>query len=160
MIAKLCMLFGDFSLRRARGSTSTPSRPFCRTPCLTRRSVPMKEILLSGLTIVSPLAFPLTLKSGQVIETVGDAAPYFGTLTEEKRGRSHWQIAIRMLNNALDQPTYLKTATMSLQTALLMEGLLASPLPSAEIRTDDPLRSWPPGLSPNVDPIHSRTGSR
>ena len=34
----------------------------------------------------------------------------------------------RMLNNALDQPTYLKTATMSLQTALLMEGLLPSPL--------------------------------
>jgi hypothetical protein len=33
-----------------------------------------------------------------------------------------------MLNHALDQPTYLKTATMSLQTALLMEGLLASPL--------------------------------
>ena len=26
---------------------------------------------------VSPLAFPLTLKSGQVIETVGDAASYF-----------------------------------------------------------------------------------
>src|SRR5580692_5308463 len=81
--------------------------PFCGTPCLTRRSVPMKEILLSGLTIVSPLAFPLTLKSGQVIETVGDAAAYFGTLTEEKRGRSHWQIAVRMLNNALDQPTHL-----------------------------------------------------
>ena len=45
----------------------------------------MKEISLSGLTIVSPLAFPLTLKSGEVIETVGDAASYFGTLTEEKR---------------------------------------------------------------------------
>ena len=88
----------------------------------------MKKILLSGLTIVSPLAFPLTLKSGQVIETVGDAASYFATLTEEKRGHSHWQVAVRMLNNALDQPTYLKTATMSLQTALLMEGLLASPL--------------------------------
>ena len=88
----------------------------------------MKEILLSGLTIVSPLAFPLTLKSGQVIETVGDAASYFGTLTEEKCGQSHWRVAVRMLNNALDQPTYLKTATMSLQTALLMEGLLASPL--------------------------------
>jgi hypothetical protein len=86
----------------------------------------MKEILLSGLTIVSPLAFPLTLKSGLVIETVGDAASYFGTLTEEKH--SHWQVAVRMLNNALDQPTYLKTATMSLQTAPLMEGLLASPL--------------------------------
>ena len=78
----------------------------------------MKEISLSGLTIVSPLAFPLTLKSGEVIETVGDAASYFGTLTEEKREHGHWQIAVRMLNHALDQPAYLKTATMSLQTAL------------------------------------------
>jgi hypothetical protein len=88
----------------------------------------MKEILLSGLTIVSPLAFPLTLESGQIIEPVGDAASYFGTLSEEKCGHSHGQIAVRMLNHVLDQPTYLKTATMSLQTALLMEGLLASPL--------------------------------
>jgi hypothetical protein len=31
-------------------------------------------------------------------------------------------------------------------------------LPSAEIRMGDPLTSWPPGLSPNVDP--SRTESR
>ena len=50
----------------------------------------MKEISLSGLTIVSPLAFLLTLKSGEVIETVGDAASYFGTLTEEKREDGHW----------------------------------------------------------------------
>jgi hypothetical protein len=82
----------------------------------------------SGLTIVSPLAFPLTLTSGQVIETAGDAASYFGTLTEEKLGQNHWRVAVRMLNHALDQPTYLKTATMSLQTALLMEGFLVSPL--------------------------------
>jgi hypothetical protein len=84
----------------------------------------MKETLLSGLTIVSRLAFPLTLKNGQAIETVGDAAAYFGTLTGQKHGHSHWQIAVRMLNNAL----YLKTATMSLQTALLLEGVFASPL--------------------------------
>ena len=83
---------------------------------------------MSGLTIVSPLAFPLTLKSGHVIETIGDAASYFGTLAEEKRGQGHWQIAVRMLNHALDQPTYLKTATISLQTALVLEGVLASPL--------------------------------
>ena len=83
---------------------------------------------MSGLTIVSLLAFPPTLKSGLVIETVGDAAAYFGTLSEERREHNHWQVAVRMLNHALDQPTYLKTATMSLQTALLMEGVLASPL--------------------------------
>ena len=70
----------------------------------------MKEILLSGLTIVSPLAFPLSLKSGQVIETVGDAAAYFGTLTEEKRGHRHWQVAVRMLNHVLHQLTALQQA--------------------------------------------------
>jgi hypothetical protein len=83
---------------------------------------------LLGLTIISPLAFPLTLNNGQVIETVGDAASHFATLCDEKRAQSHWQVAVRMLNNALNEPTYLKTATMSLQTALLMDGLLASPL--------------------------------
>jgi hypothetical protein len=34
-----------------------------------------------------------------------------------------------MLNNALKEPTYLRTATMSLQTALVLEGRLASPSP-------------------------------
>ena len=96
---------------------------------------------MSGLTIVSPLAFPLTLKSGEVIETVGDAASYFGTLTEEKREHGHWQIAVRMLNHALDQPAYLKTATMSLQTALVLDGLLASPLAAGGEQNWRPLRS-------------------
>ena len=114
--------------RAIRDSMSTHFRPLYGTPRLAGRSVPIREILLSGLTIVSPLAFALTLKSGKVIEMVGDAASYFGTLTEEKCAQSHWRVAVRMLNNALDQPTYLKTATMSLQTALLLEGLLASPL--------------------------------
>lgn len=81
-----------------------------------------------GLTINSPLAFPLTLKNGQVIETVGDAASYFSTLSNDQREQNYWKVAVRMLNNALDQPTYLKTATMSLQTALLMEGILEGPL--------------------------------
>jgi hypothetical protein len=83
---------------------------------------------LTSLTIISPLPFPLTLNSGQVIETVGDAVSYFAKLSEDEREQNHWQVAVRMLNNALTQPTYLKTATMSLQTALLMEGILASPL--------------------------------
>ena len=94
----------------------------------------MKEIK-SELTIVSPLGFPLTLKSGQVIETVGDAASYFGTLTEERRGHSHWQVAVRMLNHALDQPTYLKTATMSFKRPCSWRDFLLHLLSSAEIRT-------------------------
>jgi hypothetical protein len=84
--------------------------------------------LSSGLTIVSSLAFSLTLNNGQVIETVGDAAAYFGALSAEQLTQHHWKVAVRMLDNALNQPTYLRTATMSLQTALLFEGILASPL--------------------------------
>jgi hypothetical protein len=88
----------------------------------------LKESLLAGLTIVSPLTFSLTLNNGQVIETVGDAAAYFGTLSADQLGQHHWKVAVRMLDNALNQPTYLRTATMSLQTALLLDGILASPL--------------------------------
>jgi hypothetical protein len=87
----------------------------------------LKESLLAGLTIASPLTFSLTLNNGQVIETVGDAAAYFGTLSADQLGQHHWKVAVRMLDNALNQPTYLKTATMSLQTALLLDGILASP---------------------------------
>jgi hypothetical protein len=88
----------------------------------------LKESLLAGLTIVSPLAFPLTLNDGQVTETVGDAAAYFGTLSTDQLEQHHWKVAVRMLDNALNQPTYLRTATMTFQTALLIDGILASPL--------------------------------
>jgi hypothetical protein len=76
------------------------------------------------------LAFALrsALNNGQVIETVGDAAAYFGTLSADQLGQHHWKVAVRLLDNALNQPTYLRTATMSLQTALLLDVILASPL--------------------------------
>jgi hypothetical protein len=83
---------------------------------------------LSGLTITSPLTFRLTLDDGQVIETVGDAAAYLGKLSEDRLDQHHWKVAVRMLDNALTQPTYLKTATLSLQTALLMDRVLIWPL--------------------------------
>ena len=82
---------------------------------------------LSGLNNNSRLSFPLTLTDGTVIATVGEAATFFARLPLEQRDKSHWTIAIRMLNNALKEPTYLRTATMSLQTALVLEGILASP---------------------------------
>jgi hypothetical protein len=84
---------------------------------------------LSGLSNGSRLSFPLTLTDGTVIATVGEAAAWFAGLTLEQRDKGHWMIAIRMLNNALKEPNYLKTATMSLQTALILEGILASPHP-------------------------------
>jgi hypothetical protein len=79
-----------------------------------------------GLTLdrASALTFPIALSDGRAVATIGDAANLFETLTDKQRGSSHWSIAIRMMNHALTEPTYLKTATLSLQTALAMDGLL------------------------------------
>ena len=88
-----------------------------------------QDFALSGLSNNSRLSFPLTLTDGTVMTTVGEVANFFAGLTLEQRDKSHWMIAIRMLNNALKEPTYLKTATMSLQTAFILEGILASPHP-------------------------------
>jgi hypothetical protein len=78
----------------------------------------------STLDRVSALTFPVVLSDGREVATIGDAAKLFETLTEEQRETSHWSIAIRMMDHALREPTYLKTATLSLQTALAMDGLL------------------------------------
>jgi hypothetical protein len=88
-----------------------------------------QEFALAGLSNNSRLSFSLTLTDGTVIATVGEAATFFARLTLEQRDKSHWTIAIRMLNNALKEPTYLKTATMSLQTALVLDGIFASSHP-------------------------------
>jgi hypothetical protein len=87
-----------------------------------------KEQSLSKLTNNSSLRFAITLIDGKTIETVGQAAEYFAELTLDQREQGYWQAAIRMLNNALEEPTYLKAATMSLQTGLLMDQVLESPL--------------------------------
>ena len=71
----------------------------------------------------SPLAFSLTLKDGRKLETVGDAANYLTSLTEEQRERVHWKTAILMLNNAMKEPRYLTTATVNLRSALLYDRL-------------------------------------
>lgn len=72
----------------------------------------------------SALTFPIPLTDGRMISEIGDAADLFEGLSEAQRLSSHWSIAIRMLDHALLEPAYLKTATLSLQTALAMEGLL------------------------------------
>jgi hypothetical protein len=70
----------------------------------------------------------MLLTDGREIATLRDASLFFATLTPEERDEAHWRIAIRMLANAVKQPVYLKTATISLQTAFVIEGLLVSPL--------------------------------
>jgi hypothetical protein len=72
----------------------------------------------------TPLAFALMLKERQPIATVGEAASFFATLSDEQRETSHWRRAILMLNNAMKEPRYLATATVNLQTALSIERML------------------------------------
>jgi hypothetical protein len=72
------------------------------------------------------LAFTLELRDGRSIARVGEAAAYLAGLTQDQREAGHWKVAIRMLNNAIKEPSYLQAATMSLQTALLLDGLLDS----------------------------------
>jgi hypothetical protein len=78
----------------------------------------------AGLHRHSALAFPIALTDGRTVSEIGDAADLLEGLTDAQRRSSHWSIAIRMLDHALNEPAYLKTATLSLQTALAMDGLL------------------------------------
>lgn len=76
------------------------------------------------------LAFPLTLRPGfspQTIATLGEAAKFLTELTEEQRERGYWKIAIGSLGAAVREPSYIKTATLSLQAALTLERMLADP---------------------------------
>jgi hypothetical protein len=75
-----------------------------------------------------PLAFPLTLLDGREIVTLRDASLFIATLTPWQRDEGHWRLAIRMLGNAQKEPTYVRAATIILQTALIIDRLLASPL--------------------------------
>jgi len=65
------------------------------------------------------------LEDGRTIGLIGEAANYIGSLSEEQRGQYHWIVAIRMLDHALKEPCYLRTATLSFQTALAMDRKLA-----------------------------------
>ena len=80
-----------------------------------------------GLERQSALSFPITLADGRTVSEIGDVADLFDTLTDAQRASSHWSIAVRMLDHALHEQAYLKTATLSLQTALAMDGLLPPP---------------------------------
>jgi hypothetical protein len=58
--------------------------------------------------------------------------PGIVTLSRQQLEAHYWQLAIRMFNTAAKEPTYLTTATISLQTALMMDQLLADPPPAAD----------------------------
>jgi hypothetical protein len=93
--------------------------------CRYFTDIHLRDAPLTGLTINSPLSFPLTLVDGRTIETIGDATIYLSRLPEEQCRQHRWTVAIRMLDHALTEPAYLRTATLCFQTALAMEGELA-----------------------------------
>jgi len=72
------------------------------------------------------LSFTLELRDGTSIAKVGEAADYLAGLTPDQRDAGHWKVAIRMLNNAIKEPSYMRAATMSLQTAFMLDGTLDS----------------------------------
>ena len=88
------------------------------------------------MTLVTPLPFPLQLNDGVRLTTLGDAVIYFTRLSEKQQQTHYWQRAIRMFDTAAAEPTCLRTATICLQTALLMDGLLSDPQTVPEGRSE------------------------
>jgi hypothetical protein len=94
----------------------------------------LRNRALLKLSDGSALAFPLTLVTEETIATVGSATHYFGKLDQDQREKFPWSTAILMLHTAIKEPSYLRVATINLQTALAMEGVLKSPHP---LETDE-----------------------
>jgi hypothetical protein len=51
----------------------------------------------------------------------------FAELTPEQRDTYWWTAAIHMINTAIEEPRYMAAATVTLQTALNLSGMLAQP---------------------------------
>ena len=81
-------------------------------------------MLKTQLPREAALPFELELVDGKTIRTVGDVERYLRALSDRQMECAHWEIATRMLANAMREPAYLKAATLSLQTALMLDGLL------------------------------------
>jgi hypothetical protein len=78
------------------------------------------------LISTTPLAFELVCKH-TTLKTLGDAVRLYGELTPEQREEHFWRVAIHTLNSAIKEPRYLTAATITLQTALNLSGMLAEP---------------------------------
>jgi hypothetical protein len=74
----------------------------------------------------TPLAFKLVCKE-KTLATMGDAIRLVAELTPEERDQFWWKLTMVSINSAIRQPAYIKTATINLQTALHLNGLLAQP---------------------------------
>jgi hypothetical protein len=81
---------------------------------------------LSQLISTTPLAFELTCKD-TVLTTIGDAVRMCAELTPDQREEYCWKVAIHTLNTAIKEPRYITAATINLQTALNLSGMLSQP---------------------------------
>jgi hypothetical protein len=88
-----------------------------------------RESRMQSLQInsTSPLPIALTLKDGTTLATVGDAGACLSRLSEQQLQKHYWKVAVKLLDSALKEPRYLYAANLTLQTALLLEGLSGSP---------------------------------
>ena len=87
------------------------------------------RILTQGLPLLldktSALPIPLVLIDGKPLATIGDAGAYLSRLSPEQLEKHHWKVAIKLLDSALKEPRYLYAANVTLQTALILDGLTA-----------------------------------
>jgi hypothetical protein len=71
------------------------------------------------------LAFDLVCNDDTTLVTIGDAVWMIAGFTPEQREMYWWRNAIHMLNIAIKEPSYIGAATVTLQTALVLSGMLA-----------------------------------
>jgi hypothetical protein len=81
---------------------------------------------LSKLISSTPLAFEIVCKD-TTLTTIGDAVRMIARLTPEQRETYWWKSAIYTLNSAVKEPRYINAATITLQTALNLNGMLEKP---------------------------------
>jgi hypothetical protein len=93
------------------------------------------RILSQGLPLLldktSALPIPLVLIDGKTLATIGDAGAYLSRLSPEQLEKHHWKVAIKLLDSALKEPRYLYAASVTLQTALILDGLAEAVRPEA-----------------------------
>jgi hypothetical protein len=87
-----------------------------------------EHILTQGLPLLldktSALPIPLALIDGKTLATIGDAGACLSRLSPEQLEKHHWKVAIKLLDSALKEPRYIYAANVTLQTALILDGLI------------------------------------
>ena len=86
---------------------------------------PVETSVVALTNADQPLPFEIELVSGLKVTCVGEAQYHLLRFEYESLPKSHWMLAMRMFRKAVHEPEFLKLATMSLETAFALEGVLA-----------------------------------